>query len=359
MRLTRLIIGFLVILVAVLVIAGEQLSGASADAVINARLTTLRAPIAGTLSMQRRPLGSSLTTGESIASVRDTLVDDIRLNDLVLEQGTAAAEVARLEATIAAVETARAEMEARFQDYAAERLRHLETMLPAAANSPEVPAPGEGQAARRAAEIALETARRGIFLGPGYDDAPYSAQQVTSLSLRIAELTAQLDAERARAAAIDQRIDAERLRVNRLGTAELVSNIDGRVWEVLAGDGETVQRGQDVMRLVDCQSTIVTLSVSEAVYNRLSLGDAASFRINDDGRSFQGTVIRLAGSGSGAETIYRNLAIAPSARHLQRYDVTLLSLALREDAQAGCAIGRTGRAFFEARPLDFLRRIWN
>jgi hypothetical protein len=52
MRFARLIIGSLVIAVAILVIAGEQLSGASADAVINARTTTLRAPIAGTLTLE-------------------------------------------------------------------------------------------------------------------------------------------------------------------------------------------------------------------------------------------------------------------------------------------------------------------
>ena len=38
MRFTRLIIGFLIIVVALLIIAGEQLSGASGDAVINARI---------------------------------------------------------------------------------------------------------------------------------------------------------------------------------------------------------------------------------------------------------------------------------------------------------------------------------
>jgi hypothetical protein len=63
-------------------------------------------------------------------------------------------------------------------------------------------------------------------------------------------------------------------------------------------------------------------------------------------------------AGSGAETIYRNLAIAPSRQHLERYDVTLLSPALR-DSDVGCAIGRTGRVFFDARPLDFVRRFWS
>ena len=204
------------------------------------------------------------------------------------------------------------------------------------------------------AEIALSSAREGVFLGDGYNDAPYSEQQSTELSLRLALLQAELAGEEDRAVAIDERLGAERLRVNRLGSSELVSNVDGRVWEVLAGSGETVQRGQDIMKLIDCEATIVTLSVSEGVYNRLSVGDSAVFRASG-GRTFAATITRLA--GSGAETIYRNLAIAPSERHLQRYDVTLLSPELRESADLGCAVGRTGRVFFEPRPLDFLRRF--
>lgn len=397
MRLTRLIIGFLVILIAVLVIAGEQLSGASADAVINARLTTIRAPVAGRLTLKTRPLGSRVSEGEALGSVQDAIADDIRLNDLIRERAFAAAEIERLEQTIDAIEAAVGGLRQRARTYRDERIRQLEAQLQSARSQIAVAQERveEAQAAfdrsqqlnergletsaaferirasqrvaeleledarQRAtvAEIVLRSARRGTFLGDGYNDAPYSEQQISELSLRLAELKADLDAEQARVEALDRRIDAERRRVSRLATAELTSNVDGRVWEVLAADGETVQRGQDVMRLIDCGSTMVTLSVSENVYNRLELGDVAQFRVNADGRTFEGTVTRLA--GSGAATIYRNLAIAPSERHLERYDVTLLSPALRGDGELGCAVGRTGRAFFEARPLDFLRRLWN
>ena len=62
-------------------------------------------------------------------------------------------------------------------------------------------------------------------------------------------------------------------------------------------------------------------------------------------------------AGSGAETVYRNLAVAPSQRHLQRYDVAVDVPGLAEDAGLACAIGRTGRVFFAARPLDWLRGL--
>ncbi|MBC7739123.1 MAG: hypothetical protein H7245_18365, partial [Candidatus Saccharibacteria bacterium] len=51
MRYFRLVLGSLIIVLAVWLIVGEQMAGASADAVVNARLSMLRAPIAGTIDM--------------------------------------------------------------------------------------------------------------------------------------------------------------------------------------------------------------------------------------------------------------------------------------------------------------------
>ncbi|MDN3718925.1 HlyD family efflux transporter periplasmic adaptor subunit [Roseibium salinum] len=206
-------------------------------------------------------------------------------------------------------------------------------------------------------EIELQAANSGMFLGDGYNDAPYSEQRILELSLRLSEYKAMLAAEQSRGEALDRRINVERLRVNRLSSSALTSNVNGSVWEVLTADGETVQRGEALMRLVNCSATIVTLSVAESVYNRLKSGDRAKFRLNQGGQVFDGTITRLA--GSGAETIYRNLAVAPSERHLQRFDVALLVPELANDPALSCAIGRTGRVFFEARPLDFLRGLWS
>jgi multidrug resistance efflux pump len=319
------------------------------------------------------------------------------LNDLLRERAFVEAEAGRLDKTVVAMTAAIDGLRRQAQTYKEDRVRQLEAQL-LSAHSRVAAAEArvdEAQAALKrsqqlstrgleasssfervqatqrvadreledarqqaaATEIGLQSARKGTFLGEGYNDVPYSEQQISELSLKLEELRSDIEAEKGRAAALDDRIASERLRVNRLTAASLYSNVNGIVWEMLASHGETVQRGQDIMRLVDCQSTIVTLSVTETVYNRLALGDAGEFRINGDGRMFEGTISRLA--GSGAETIYRNLAIAPSSKHLERYDVTLLVPSLLEDQELRCAIGRTGRVFFEARPLDFLRRFWN
>ena len=84
------------ILFAIWVIVGEQITGVSSDAVVNARLSTVRAPVAGTMDMPRRPFGSVILEDEELANLGDPLVDTVRLNDLRMECAFTAAEVARL-----------------------------------------------------------------------------------------------------------------------------------------------------------------------------------------------------------------------------------------------------------------------
>ena len=204
--------------------------------------------------------------------------------------------------------------------------------------------------------MAQKAAERGVFLGDGFNDAPYSEQRISEIDVQRLELKAQLEAKKLALAAISDRLANERLRVNRLSSSDLVANVNGALWEYLSASGETVQRGQDLMRLIDCDSAIVTLSVSESVYNSLRVGAPATFRLNRSRQVLQGSVIRLA--GSGAATIYENMAIAPSQRHLQRYDVALDVPALRDDPDLRCLAGRTGRVFFETRAFDWLRGLW-
>lgn len=396
MKLLRIVVGLIVIAGALFIIIGEQLTGASGNAFVNARLTTLRAPIAGSLQLTERPLGARVGLNDPIGTISGQLVDDAKLADLLNDRATHQANIDRITVTIESLTNAIEKLRTRAAVYLEERTQQLRAQVDAAASLSAaaearlryansrlerstrlsergVQAAESLDEARSLAEVSelelrnaqqqgavssigLAAAERGIFLGDGYNDAPYSEQRISELEVQKAELQAQLEAQTASLKAIDTRIAAERSRVNRLSTAVLESNVNGLIWDYLAASGETIQRGQDLVRLVDCSTAIVSLSVSESVYNKISHGDRASFRLDGSSRLLDGTVTRLAGSGT--ETIYENLAIKPSQRHLQRFDVTLDVPALREEQGLSCLIGRTGRVFFDSRPLDWFRRLW-
>ena len=334
--------------------------------------------------MPARGFGGRVAAGEVIATLRDPLVDAVRLDDLVLERSLAAAAVSRFAALEAETIAVMDRLETRTTLFRSARISELEVRLATARErldilqqgvvpddiaaaldeeadrpplEPQLPALWLNYARERVdtLEIALLAARDGVFLGDGYNDAPNAEQRLTELQTELAAQEAQrLEAE-ATLAAYTAREAAERRRVSRFGGADMVSPVRGLYWEVLAADGETVQRGNPVARLLDCDSTLVTLSVTESVYNRLAIGDQAVFRPRGKRDTYEGTIERLA--GVGAETVYLNLAIAPSQRHLERHDVTLSVPGLRNDPDLDCKIGRTGRVFFDGRPLDGLRRL--
>ena len=387
MKYTRLIIGFVIILVAGWVIVGEQITGASANAVVNAPLNTVRTPVAGRLNLPERALGGSVSNGEEIATVSDARADRVRLDDLLMERGFARAEITRTEREIADSEAVMRLLEDRTEQFTTARIDEIESRLIHARTrlelleagfaggemveglleegqlrdygDPRVPGIALEYARERVAvlEIELASARDGVFLGDGYNDSPNAEQRRIELESIRDEQIARLAEAEERLQALEERINSERLRVNQAESASLSAPVDGQFWEILAGDGTHIERGDPVARLLDCGGTIVTLSVTEGVYNDLRIGDEARFRLSGSREAHPGTVLRLA--GSGAETIYRHLAVAPSERHLERYDVTLLVPALREDPALRCSVGRTGRAFFERRPLDWLRGLWS
>lgn len=390
MKYGRLIIGLLAVAIALWIIVGEQMSGASADAVVNAPVVSVRAPVAGNLQMPTRQLGSRVTQGEVLASLEDPLVDRIRLNDLLMEVRLEEASAAQIAAQLEETRSIRERLVERTGIYRARRLEelrarlaHAETRL-ALLEADGAPLEGDDQQlldavaqdtdrlpgepnvdvlvldhARERVEvlrIALRAAEENVFLGDGYNDAPNAEQRVVELDSEIGILSSRLAEAEARSAAVKERADRERIRVNSSGGGELQAPVDGLFWEVLQADGVNVQRGDPLLRLIDCRSTMVTLSVTERVFNSLALGQSAKFRLGGTSDIHDATISRLA--GSGAETIYQNLAVAPSQKHLERFDVALIVPALQQGAAEGCLIGKTGRAFFETRPLDSLRDLF-
>ncbi len=386
MRFGRLLMGALLILVASWIVVGEQISGVSSNAVVNARLSTVRTPISGTLEMPWRPLGARVTQGEVLVTVTDALVDTVHLHDLELERSLAVAGSERYRRLIEDTAREIAVMQERINIYKTQRAAEIEAKLGRAkervallmADRPSVVVlrpEGLDEHAKvsgiDADSIALsfalqevetlaisrEAFRQGVNLGDGYDDTSATGQKLMEQSAERARLAAELALSDDRITALDVRIAAERRRDNLLAGNAMSAPTNGILWEVLAGDREVVQRGQEILKIMNCDSALVTLSVPDVVYDRLRVGQTAKFRLNQTNTIYDGTITRIA--GSGAKTIYGNLAVAPSAKHLERFDVALLVPALRENTDLRCAVGQTGRVFFEHRPLDWLRKLMN
>lgn len=395
MKLMRIIIGVILIVAGMYVVVGEHFAGTSANAAVNARINVIRAPIEGQVSLAVRNIGARVNAGELVADISDQRFDTSRLLDLERHQDgqqidrkriasqrqvlmaartTFAAQltdyqrgrVSQIEARIGEARAAQASSTARLREAesALKRANELnERGVQTAANLERVRAAydvaqQEVESARQRSnylDAELASAKDGVFIGDSYNDSPFSSQRVRELDLRLAELAAEEEQADARISGLNQQIQQERLRVNRLTSAALNARMPGMAWDFLIDDGEFARRGQDLVKLVDCKSLIVTASVTEALYDELSIGAPVQFRLFGDSRVFNGTIARL--GGSGAANLYANLAVGPSAEHLERFDVTVNVPDLANQPDLTCAVGRTGRVIFTAGPLSTLRRF--
>ncbi|MET3889058.1 multidrug resistance efflux pump [Bosea sp. OAE506] len=82
MKIFRLVAGLVLLIGGLYVLVGEHFAGTSADATVNARITVVRAPIEGVVSLAVRSIGARVKAGELIADVVDDRFDTARLIDL-------------------------------------------------------------------------------------------------------------------------------------------------------------------------------------------------------------------------------------------------------------------------------------
>jgi multidrug resistance efflux pump len=357
------------------------LQTSSVEAVINARVATLRAPTDGEVQLGPSPLafGTSVGRGDVLLRITNRRADRSRVDDLThqIEQlkdersGIAMqlanartllndlTEQTRLfaEARVLQLEARQGELEA---EVAAARARTDETKtsldrLTTLASKGWLPRAQLNQATRdglvaekleaaaqrrlEAVGIELAAAQRGVFVGAGKNDRPRYMQRVDQLQQQVSNLADALAERDQRMSRLNDTLAEEKARFNVPHAAEVVALAKGSIWEILTAPEEQVHRGQDLLHVLDCSEPVVTAVVSEAVASRIQVGSPVRFRPRDGREELPGTVVRL----SAATVLHATLAIPSSALTPGSYHVTV---AVPKLAQ-GCLIGRTGRVFFD------------
>lgn len=355
----------------------------SIEAVINARLITLRAPIEGEIGagLGATTVGMQLEPGAGLMKIVNRRAERGRLDDLNRL-------INRLESERAGLTSRRNDLEAMHKDLAEQtqafmngRSRQLDArtaeltseIAAAAANQQEAERAlaratplaesktitnATFEKARRDVTVATEThaalrhrlagieveaasLRKGVFIGDSYNDRPRSSQRADEVAQRLSEVSSELREREAQLANLRTELSDATIRFAALAAAELSAPVRGSVWEVLTAPGETVVRGQELVRLLDCSGLVVTATVGETAYNRLRIGDPATFRLRGESRDHKGRIIGLTGVAAAPA----NLAIQPSALAKEPYRVTVALPGLATPGQ--CDVGRTGRVTFQ------------
>lgn len=192
-----------------------------------------------------------------------------------------------------------------------------------------------------ASEVELIFAKLGTFLGDSYNDRPSSIQREEEMRQRADTLSADIATADAEIEWLKNEIIHAQLSYDAMANAPVTSPIDGRIWEIMTSSGEDVQAGQPLLRILDCSNAVVTANVTEAVYNDLTVGAKATFRLAAGGPDMEGTIVNLTGSAGAAA----NLAINPDTLSKEPFRVAV-SVPQLTQPDKGCTVGRTGRVIF-------------
>src|ERR1700730_3942776 len=361
----------------------------SREAVITARVASVRSPMDGIVKTATTTPGRAVQAGVPIGNIEDPTADDARVFQLQQDAQATERERTALSHRVADLQQARSDAEAQAEAYRVGRVRqgevHVEETRASlsaalARESDANAAEGRGAAlhahgyvadaayerAQHAREVAqqdtiaarkrleafaveLEAARKGTYLGDNYNDVPSSFQRARELTVRIEETQATLDQLARKEETLTAQLAAEQKRLAARSTAPLAAPIDGNLWTVQAASGEYVRKGQELFTVLDCSTVVVTAAVSERDYNELRLGDPVHFRAAGSGREFSGSVSKLGLTSTG-----RSFAIAPEERGHQ----LAVQLADLQDSDSDrCAVGRTGEILFEGRGQGLAARL--
>jgi multidrug resistance efflux pump len=366
-----------------------MLATTSVEAIVNARIDTIRAPIEGIVQAPSDKTANwSATVAPPKLTINNPYADRSRLDELRRDLNTLESQEETLGRQSQLTQTALDTISLQAEKYRAGRLKLIESRLArqtaelqatsaktsqttaskkrsdhlqktgfiSGADSDRVQyewnaaASADAAAQKRLEETKVEhdAVADGVFIGDSYNDSPSSIQRETELKMKKGELDAQLAGVRAQIKHIADQISEEEARVRLRSEATVALPSVGRVWEMLVGPGEFVNKGQDLMRVLDCSHPIVSANVDERVYNRLEVGSPATFRPLQDGKTYHGTVVNLTGA-AGAPA---NFAIAPINLRKSPFYVTI---AMDDMGAAGCSIGRTGTVTFGDNPADYAR----
>ncbi len=356
------------------------LQTSSVEAVVNARVVTLRSPIEGEIVASPTELQAPgiLPRGVALLRIVDARADRGRLDELngriarlssqrkanetrlvsarsgqtslarradafrlgrieqfkarVAELGSeVTAAAGRAEEAVA--DRDRAALLARSGSMGKVQLAHLTRLATIA-----IEAASATRARLQAATVQLASAKDGILLSDGDGDLPNSVLRDDDLRRQIADLEAEIASLDAELRETRQQVGAEQARFGVLDEVTMTVPAAGRIWEAVVSPGEHVRAGQDLVRLIDCSTAMVTADVTESVYNRLAFGSTARFIPADGGPDLAGRVVQLTGVAAAPA----NLAIEPAALRKEPYRVSVSI----PSADGACAVGRTGRVVF-------------
>lgn len=122
----------------------------------------------------------------------------------------------------------------------------------------------------------------GVFVASSRFGTPYYEQRGDELKIRLLDLQAQKIEAEARMKRISKQIEKEQARLDQEGEAIIKASFEGVVWEVNASSDREMLLGEELLSLLDCNSTFLDVLVPERRYEDIRIGDEIQYRLSGE-----------------------------------------------------------------------------
>jgi multidrug resistance efflux pump len=335
----RIVFGFGFIALSGWVLTPRFWNITSTQAVVNARIISLSAPIAGTVTLSSPPVGQAVTAGSTLLRIDDVLTERGHLEELKSEAASLSERVAALQEHHSKMEKLKEQLalSARnYHDATIRRIEHeLEEARAAAASADAMLRQHQdemersqaifqrGFGSRRemiTAQLAVEAAqfsadqakaavarisdqlasvKKGTFigLGDGRNDVTYSQQRIHEIVIQQLHDRAQIQEHSVRIAQIKRQLQVEEERVQRRTSFSLKAPIDGIVWRRFVSTGSAVASHTELMQLLDPSDLFVGAIIHEDYLDEIQPGDKVSIKLMGSRAEVPGVVNYVLGRG--------------------------------------------------------------
>ncbi|UTD25523.1 HlyD family secretion protein [Bradyrhizobium sp. WD16] len=400
-RSVRITVGILLLGGAVVAILPTLTGYTSLDGTVNALITVISAPIDGTVTVTPPKIGTALTGGTELLGIRNDQIVRTAEVQMSAELEAARQRLQAMDARRTQLMALREELHTRWLEYQQASIQNLTQQIDirrqqiTTAMAQRVAAASDltrkqrlgvtgivaesvveqARAASVGAENArtiadmeldrltlqLDSVRKGIFIGEGRNDVPYSQQRIDEISIQLAELEFSERDLKARIVQLSTQQEEEHERNRTLGYVNLRIPFDGVVWRNNVVEGSHVIAGNELMQVLDCRDLFVDILVAEVDYDQIYPGREAQIRLFGRSDVLEGKVLSVRGSAAVVDDVVLAAKPPQSRGKDARIRVGLPQSALNSDYPNFCQVGRSVQVRFKTRSLPivrWLRSIW-
>jgi multidrug resistance efflux pump len=388
-RLVRITVGLLLLAAGVVAFLPTLTGYTSLDGTVNASIGVVSAPIDGVITNNPPKIGTFVPAGDDLVGIRNDRI--VRTAEAQIEADLTAAKqrLQALREQIAKLTELTKELQSRLHEFQQASIRNVAQEIAVRqhristaaaqqksadadlvrkqtlgstgivagssveqARAASITAQNEGNIAREELERLnqqLDALKRGVFVGEGRNDVPYSQQRMDEVTIQLAEVQFRARDVEARLIQLEAQLEQERTRNRTLRYAMVRMPFDGVIWRTNVVEGSNVIAGAELAQALDCHDLFVDILVSEVAYDEIYPGREAEIRLLGRSEALQGRVISVRGSAAAVDDAVL-AAKPPQARGKDaRIRVSIPDSTLQSDYANFCQVGRSVQVRFKSR----------